>query len=151
MGKAEEMVSLLAEGLAEELAVELVDVELVKEGSQWFLRIYIDKEGGMDLDTCEIFSRRLGEILDEDDPISQAYRLEVSSPGIERVLKKEKDFVRFSGQKVKINLFEAIDGKKQLIGLLMGIQDGKVKVEADEKVYELALAQISKANLYWEF
>ncbi len=151
MGKAEEKVSLLAEGLAEELAVELVDVELVKEGSQWFLRIYIDKEGGMDLDTCEIFSRRLGEILDEDDPISQAYRLEVSSPGIERVLKKEKDFVRFSGQKVKINLFEAIDGKKQLIGLLMGIQDGKVKVEADEKVYELALAQISKANLYWEF
>ena len=151
MGKAEEKVSLLAEGLAEELAVELVDVELVKEGSQLFLRIYIDKEGGMDLDTCEIFSRRLGEILDEDDPISQAYRLEVSSPGIERVLKKEKDFVRFSGQKVKINLFEAIDGKKQLIGLLMGIQDGKVKVEADEKVYELALAQISKANLYWEF
>lgn len=151
MGKAEEKVSLLAEGLAEELAVELVDVELVKEGSQWFLRIYIDKEGGMDLDTCEIFSRRLGEILDEDDPISQAYRLEVSSPGIERVLKKEKDFVRFSGQKVKISLFEAIDGKKQLIGLLMGIQDGKVKVEADEKVYELALAQISKANLYWEF
>ena len=151
MGKAEEKVSLLAERLAEELAVELVDVELVKEGSQWFLRIYIDKEGGMDLDTCEIFSRRLGEILDEDDPISQAYRLEVSSPGIERVLKKEKDFVRFSGQKVKINLFEAIDGKKQLIGLLMGIQDGKVKVEADEKVYELALAQISKANLYWEF
>ncbi len=151
MGKAEEKVSLLAERLAEELAVELVDVELVKEGSQWFLRIYIDKEGGMDLDTCEIFSRRLGEILDEDDPISQAYRLEVSSPGIERVLKKEKDFVRFSGQKVKISLFEAIDGKKQLIGLLMGIQDGKVKVEADEKVYELALAQISKANLYWEF
>ena len=151
MGKAEEKVSLLAERLAEELAVELVDVELVKEGSQWFLRIYIDKEGGMDLDTCEIFSRRLGEILDEDDPISQAYRLEVSSPGIERVLKKEKDFVRFSGQKVKINLFEAIDGKKQLIGLLMGIQDGKVKVEADEKVYELALAQMSKANLYWEF
>ena len=149
MGKAEEKVSLLAERLAEELAVELVDVELVKEGSQWFLRIYIDKEGGMDLDTCEIFSRRLGEILDEDDPISQAYRLEVSSPGIERVLKKEKDFVRFSGQKVKISLFEAIDGKKQLIGLLMGIQDGKVKVEADEKVYELALAQISKANLYW--
>ena len=151
MGKAEEKVSLLAERLAEELAVELVNVELVKEGRQWFLRIYIDKEGGMDLDTCEIFSRRLGEILDEDDPISQAYRLEVSSPGIERVLKKEKDFVRFSGQKVKISLFEAIDGKKQLIGLLMGIQDGKVKVEADEKVYELALAQISKANLYWEF
>ena len=151
MGKAEEKVSLLAERLAEELAVELVDVEFVKEGSQWFLRIFIDQEEGMDLDTCEVFSRRLGEILDEDDPITQAYRLEVSSPGIERVLKKEKDFVRFNGEMVKISLFEALDGQKQLIGRLNGIQEGKIKIVVAEKEYEIALSEISKANLYWEF
>ena len=151
MGKAEEKVSLLAERLAEELAVELVDVELVKEGSQWFLRIFIDQEEGMDLDTCEVFSRRLGEILDEDDPITQAYRLEVSSPGIERVLKKEKDFVRFNGEMVKISLFEALDGQKQLIGRLNGFQEGKIKIAVAEKEYEIALSEISKANLYWEF
>lgn len=151
MGKAEEKISQIAEKLAEELAVELVDVEFVKEGSQWFLRIFIDKDGGMDLDTCEVFSRKLGEILDEDDPITQAYRLEVSSPGIERPLKKEQDFIRFSGQLVKISLFEAIDGQKQLIGKLAGLEDGKVKVEVDGNVFEINLAQISKANLYWEF
>ena len=151
MGKAEEKISQIAEKLAEELKVELVDVEFVKEGSQWFLRIFIDQEEGMDLDTCEMFSRRLGEILDEDDPITQAYRLEVSSPGIERVLKKEKDFVRFNGEMVKISLFEALDGQKQLIGRLNGIQEGKIKIVVAEKEYEIALSEISKANLYWEF
>lgn len=151
MGKAEEKISQIAEKLAEELKVELVDVEFVKEGSQWFLRIFIDQEEGMDLDTCEVFSRRLGEILDEDDPITQAYRLEVSSPGIERVLKKEKDFVRFNGEMVKISLFEALDGQKQLIGRLNGIQEGKIKIVVAEKEYEIALSEISKANLYWEF
>ena len=151
MGKAEEKISQIAEKLAEELKVELVDVEFVKEGSQWFLRICIDQEEGMDLDTCEVFSRRLGEILDEDDPITQAYRLEVSSPGIERVLKKEKDFVRFNGEMVKISLFEALDGQKQLIGRLNGIQEGKIKIVVAEKEYEIALSEISKANLYWEF
>ena len=151
MGKAEEKISQIAEKLAEELKVELVDVEFVKEGSQWFLRIFIDQEEGMDLDTCEVFSRRLGEILDEDDPITQAYRLEVSSPGIERVLKKEKDFVRFNGEMVKISLFEALDGQKQLIGRLNGFQEGKIKIVVAEKEYEIALSEISKANLYWEF
>ena len=79
------------------------------------------------------------------------YRLEVSSPGIERVLKKEKDFVRFNGEMVKISLFEAHKKKKQLIGRLNGIQEGKIKIVVAEKEYEIALSEISKANLYWEF
>jgi len=151
MSKAEEKVSSIAESIATEINVELVDVEFVKEGNEWFLRIFIDRQGGMDLDTCEIFSRKLSDILDEDDPITQAYRLEVSSPGIERPLKKEKDFARFASEKVKINLFEAVDGQKQLIGILLGIEAGIVKLQVAEKVYEITLEQISKANLHWEF
>jgi len=151
MSKAEEKVSSIAESIATEINVELVDVEFVKEGSEWFLRIFVDRQGGMDLDTCEIFSRKLSDILDEDDPITQAYRLEVSSPGIERPLKKEKDFARFASEKVKINLFEAVDGQKQLIGILLGIEAGIVKLQVAEKVYEITLEQISKANLHWEF
>ena len=105
----------------------------------------------MDLDFCEVFSRRLSEILDENDPISQAYRLEVSSPGIERPLKKEKDFVRFSGEKIKVSLFEAIDSQKQLIGTLLGCEDSKIGLETDKETYNIDLKNISKANLYWEF
>lgn len=151
MSKAEEAVEKIAENLAAELSCEIADVEFVKEASEWFLRVFVDREGGVDLDFCEVFSRRLSEILDENDPISQAYRLEVSSPGIERPLKKEKDFVRFSGEKIKVSLFEAIDSQKQLIGTLLGCEDSKIGLETDKETYNIDLKNISKANLYWEF
>ena len=151
MGKTEESIEKIAEGLAEELNCEIADVEFVKEGSEWFLRVFVDRENGVDLDFCELFSRRLSEILDENDPITQAYRLEVSSPGIERPLKKEKDFVRFSGEKIKVNLFEAIDGQKQLIGTLLRTENGEISLQAADKTYIIVLKNISKANLYWEF
>lgn len=151
MSKAEEAISVIADDLATELGCEVADVEFVKEGSEWFLRIFVDREGGVDLDFCEVFSRRLSEVLDEKDPITQAYRLEVSSPGIERPLKKEKDFVRFSGEKIKVSLFEAIDGQKQLIGTLLGLDEGKIILQIEDKSYTIALKDISKANLYWEF
>lgn len=151
MSKAEEAISIIADDLANELGCEVADVEFVKEGSEWFLRIFVDREGGVDLDFCEVFSRRLSEVLDEKDPITQAYRLEVSSPGIERPLKKEKDFVRFSGEKIKVSLFEAIDGQKQLIGTLLGLDEGKIILQIEDKSYTIALKDISKANLYWEF
>lgn len=151
MSKAEEAVEKIAENLAAELSCEIADVEFVKEGSEWFLRVFVDREGGVDLDFCELFSRRLSEILDENDPITQAYRLEVSSPGIERPLKKEKDFVRFNGEKIKINLFEAINGQKQLIGTLLGLDNGEISLKCEDITYTIALKNISKANLYWEF
>ena len=151
MSKAEETVEKIADNLAEELGCEIADVEFVKEGSEWFLRVFVDREGGVDLDFCELFSRRLSEVLDENDPITQAYRLEVSSPGIERPLKKEKDFVRFSGEKIKISLFEAINGQKQLIGTLLGFDNGEISLECEDTTYTIALKNISKANLYWEF
>lgn len=151
MGKTEESIEKIAEGLAEKLNCEIADVEFVKEGSEWFLRVFVDRENGVDLDFCELFSRRLSEILDENDPITQAYRLEVSSPGIERPLKKEKDFVRFSGEKIKVNLFEAIDGQKQLIGTLLRTENGEISLQAADKTYIIVLKNISKANLYWEF
>lgn len=151
MSKAEESVEKIADTLAGELGCEIADVEFVKEGSEWFLRVFVDREGGVDLDFCELFSRRLSEILDENDPITQAYRLEVSSPGIERPLKKEKDFVRFNGEKIKINLFEAINGQKQLIGTLLGLDNGEISLKCEDITYTIALKNISKANLYWEF
>ena len=98
MSKVEEIIWTMAQPLAEEYGVELVDVEYVKEGAEWYLRLYIDKENGaVELDDCENMSRTIGDLLDKKDPIEQAYRLEVSSPGIERPLKRMKDFVRFKG------------------------------------------------------
>jgi ribosome maturation factor RimP len=95
--------------LVEKNQFELVDVEYVKEGSTWYLRAYIDKEGGITVDDCEIVSRELSELLDQEDFIPDAYILEVSSPGLGRQLKKEKDFIRSIGKEVEIKLYKAIE------------------------------------------
>ena len=96
---------------------ELVDVEYTKE-RDWYLRIFVDKIGGVDLDDCQMLSEKLGEILDKDPIIESAYILEVSSPGIDRVLKKDKDFLRETGKKVDVTLYAPIDGKKSFTGVL---------------------------------
>ncbi len=103
--------------------LELVDVEYVKEGD-WYLRVFIDKEGGIDLDDCQELSERLGKVLDEGNQIRDRYMLEVSSPGLDRVLRKERDFVREMGREVDVSLYAPLDGEKQLTGTLAGY-DGK--------------------------
>ena len=98
----------------EELAYELVDLEFVKEGQSWYLRLYLDKEGGITLDDCEKASRAIEVVMDEKDPIEQAYYLEVSSPGLDRPLKKEKDFIKYAGEVVDVKLYRAQNKKKNL-------------------------------------
>ena len=104
--------------MVEERGFELVDVEYVKEGSNWYLRAFIDKPGGISIDDIEPISRELSEKLDQEDFISDAYILEVSSPGLGRPLKKEKDFVRSIGEEIEIHLYRAINKQKEFVGIL---------------------------------
>lgn len=112
---------------------ELVDVEYVKEAGNWYLRVYIDKEGGITVDDCEIISRALGEKLDEADYIEDSYILEVSSPGLGRPLKKEKDFKRSIGREVEIKLYKSVNRQKDFEGVLKSYTEESVTIEIDEK------------------
>lgn len=118
--------------IVEENGFELVDVEYVKEGSTWYLRAYIDKPGGINIDDCEVVSRRLSDILDEKDYIDDAYILEVSSPGLGRPLKKEKDFKRSLGEEVEIRTYRMIDKQKEFTGILKDYDEKTVTIEIDD-------------------
>ena len=109
----------------------LVDLEFVKEGVNWYLRVYIDKDGGVNIDDCEAVSRALEVKLDEKDPIEQAYILEVSSPGIDRPLKKDADFVKYQGEIIDVKLYKAQDGSKQYQGKLLGLENGVLSIEEE--------------------
>lgn len=122
----------LAGPLIEENKFELVDVEYVKEGSNWYLRVYIDKPGGINIDDCELISRALSDKLDEKDFISDAYILEVSSPGLGRPLKKDKDFNRSIGERIEIKLFKSIDKQKEFEGILKSFDKNNVTIETDD-------------------
>ncbi len=125
---SEKKVEALVLPIVEEKNFELVDVEFVKEGPNWYLRIYIDKEGGVDINDCEYVSRTLEAKLDEADPIEQAYILEVSSPGIDRPLKKESDFVKYAGEIVDVKLYKAFEGSKEYQGVLKGLENNIVTI-----------------------
>lgn len=111
---------------------ELVDVEYVKEAGTWYLRAYIDKEGGIAVDDCEVISRQLGDWLDKEDFISESYILEVSSPGLGRPLKKEKDYVRSMGKEVEVRLYKAIDRQKEFTGILSAYDDKTVTLSMED-------------------
>ncbi|MCX7903660.1 MAG: ribosome maturation factor RimP [Caloramator sp.] len=142
-----EIVTNIAKPIVEQFNLELVDVEFIKENNEWFLRVFIDKEGGITIDDCTNVSRILSDKLDEVDPISVSYYLEVSSPGINRPLKKEEDFIRFKDRKIKIRLFKELEGKKIIKGVLLGIKDNKVIVNVKDKEIEIDFNNISSANL----
>lgn len=108
--------------------IELIDVEYVKE-HHWYLRVFIDKEGGIDIEDCQKLSEQLEEKLDELDPIKESYFLEVSSPGLDRVLKKDRDLTRHIGDMVEVTTYMAIDGKKTTTGKLLGFTDAAVELE----------------------
>ncbi|WP_414672157.1 ribosome maturation factor RimP [Lentibacillus sp.] len=141
----------LVEPILEERGLDLVDVEYVKEGKNWFLRVYIDKEGGVDIDECGIVSEQLGEKLDERDPINGAYFLEVSSPGVERPLKSKADFEKNVGSNVYIKLYEPINGEKEYEGILTEFTDETAivvyRVKTREKQAEIPYEKIAKARL----
>ena len=153
MGKIEDKIWQMAEPLVVQNGMELIEVEYVKEGAEWYLRLFLDKddENGIDLDDCELISRALSDLLEVEDPITQAYRLEVSSPGIERPLKRTKDFVRFQGEKVQIKTFSEVEGRKQFIGLLGETTEDVVTIDVEGTVFTIPREKISKANLVWEF
>ena len=118
--------------IVEEKGYELVDVEYVKEGSTWYLRAYVDKEGGITINDLEAVSRKLSDLLDEEDFISDAYILEVSSPGLGRPLKKDKDFDRSIGEEIEIHLYRSIDGNKQYVGLLKSYNKETITIETED-------------------
>ncbi len=139
------------ESIIKDSEIELVDVEYVKEQHGWVLRVFLDKPGGIDLQDCQSVSEVLSDILDQEDPIPGPYSLEVSSPGLERPLKKESDFERFSGRLVNIRTYSAVEGRKNFQGTLLGLAEGQVQVEVDGTVYAIPLDLISKARLAVEF
>ena len=127
--------------IMEEMNFELVDVEFVKEAGSWHLRVYIDKEGGIAVDDCEVISRKLSDWLDKEDFIDDSYILEVSSPGLGRPLKKEKDYVRSMGREVEVRLYKAIDRQKEFTGTLSAYDDKTVTLtmeDGSEAVFEKA-------------
>ena len=129
----------LIQPVVEANGVELFDVDYMKEGSDWYLRVYIDKEGGITVDDCEVISRLLGEWLDKEDFIEDSYILEVSSPGLGRPLKKEKDFARSIGKDVEIRLYKAIDKQKEFTGTLTSYDADSVTLtmeDGSERTFE---------------
>jgi len=135
--KIEDIVTEMVSPITEKNNFELVDVEFLKEGANWYLRVYIDKEGGISIDDCQLVSEALGQELDRVDPIPQHYFLEVSSPGIERPLKRDKDFIKYKGEQVEVKLYQPIDGKKIFEGKLNGLIDGKISIiESNDKILE---------------
>jgi ribosome maturation factor RimP len=115
------------------LQFELVDVEYVKEGGTWYLRAYIDKEGGITVDDCEVVAREMNDLLDAEDYIEDSYVFEVSSPGLGRPLKKEKDYVRSMGKEVEIRTYRAVNGTKEFVGTLAAYDDKGVTIELPEQ------------------
>ncbi len=118
--------------VVEKHGFELVDVEYVKEGANWYLRAYIDKPGGIAVDDCEVVSRELSDLLDEKDYIEDSYILEVSSPGLGRPLKKEKDFQRSLGEEIEIRTYRAIDRQKEFVGILTDYDKTSVTIEYED-------------------
>lgn len=130
MAKVTDAVEALARPVVEEQGCTLWDVEYVKEGGVWYLRVLLDKEGGVDILDCEAVSRKLSDLLDEADPIEGSYTLEVGSAGAERALKRPGDFAQFMGSPVLVKLYRALDGQKEIPGVLTGYDEGSVTVEA---------------------
>ncbi len=141
-------VEQLAENIIEAEGMELVFVEFVPEGKRWVLRIYIDKEGGVNIKDCQKISNQISYELDVEDLIPHSYTLEVSSPGIDRIVGKKKDFERFSGEKIRVQLKGEIGGRKKIEGILQGVDEkDNVVVETETGVFKIPLPQIKKANL----
>lgn len=146
-----EIVEELITPCVQESGMELVDVEFVKEGGCWYLRIFIDKPGGIGIEDCGYLSQKIDRILDEKDPIPQSYRLEVSSPGIERPLKKLSDFSRFAGSMAVITTFTPIDGKKNLTGRIAAAYEDNIILESEGKEFTIPFRQVASARLKAEF
>ena len=148
MGKLVDTVRSLAEPVAAQCGCEVWDVEYVREAGAWYLRVYIDKPGGVGIDDCEAVSRALDPVLDEADPVPGSYVFEVSSAGAERELKRPGDFERFIGEQVEVKHYQPIDGAKSHVGLLRGYDNGDVTAEVNGAEREFKKAQVAQVRLH---
>ena len=146
----EEFVSSVVEGIIAGTEMELVDVDYIRE-RDWYLRVYLDKPGGVDLDDCQMVSEKLSAVLDEKDPITENYLLEVSSPGLDRVLKKDKDLIRYNGRDVDIQLFKPINGSKQFTGVLEGFTDTTIDFTINGESMTFERSAIAQIRLHLDF
>ncbi|MFI3939302.1 ribosome maturation factor RimP [Vagococcus fluvialis] len=157
MASVVEIVTDLVTPILDELTFELVDIEYVKEGKNWFLRVFIDKTGGIDINECALVSEKLGEKLDtiDPDPIPQAYFLEVSSPGAERPLKKEEDYEQALGNYINVSFYQTVEGEKQFQGFLESFDKDeltlRVEIKTQEKIMTFERKNIAKARLAIQF
>ena len=149
--KVTDLVASFAKPVVEAHGCELWDVEYVREGSDYFLRIYLDKEGGVDITDCEAISRALDPILDEKDPIPESYHFEVCSAGLERTLKRPSDFERFMGSNITVKLYRPRNGLKEIPCVLTGYENGAVTVTAGKETITFAKSEVALVRLRVEF
>ena len=148
MSRISDKVSEIAKPVVEKAGCELWDVEYVKEAGSWYLRVFIDKEGGVNITDCEAISRELDPMLDEYDFIQESYVFEVGSPGLERELKRPGDFEKYMGSEVEVKLYRAVDNSKSFVGTLEAYNDGNVSVKSAQKDYTFTKEQIAHVKLH---
>lgn len=151
MKKITELTAELAAPAIAEQGCTLWDVEYVKEAGTWYLRILLDKEGGVDILDCEEISRKVSDLLDEADPIEGSYTLEVGSAGAERALKRPSDFQRFLGSPITVKLYRPYNGLKEIPCVLRGYDDGRITVEAGKETVTFEKSQVALTRLRVEF
>ena len=151
MAKVTDTVAALATPVIEAAGCTLWDVEYVKEAGQWFLRLYIDKEGGISIEDCEAVSRPMSDLLDEADPIEGSYVFEVSSAGADRVLKTPEHFEQFMNAEVEVKLYRPREGRKEFVGLLQSYADGGVVIDMNGQSAEFTKQEIALVRLYPRF
>ena len=149
--KITEQVSQFAQPIVEANGCKLWDVEYVREGSERYLRLYIDKDGGVDIDDCEKIHRAVDPILDEKDPIAESYHFEVCSAGLERALKRPSDFAQFMGSPILIKLYRPRNGTKELPAILRGYEDGRITAEAGNETVTFEKSEVALVRLRVEF
>jgi ribosome maturation factor RimP len=140
-------VRAVAEPVISDEGMELVDVEYRRESKGWVLRLYLDKEGGVTLDDCTRISQEVGRSLDVEDIIQGPYTLEVSSPGLTRPLKTEKDFMKYRHSLIKVRTLDPVADRQQFKGRLLAVSEGRLEMEVEGRIYQIPLSNVGKANL----
>ena len=149
--KVTEQVAQFAQPIVEGFGCQLWDVEYVREGAERFLRVYIDKDGGIDIDDCEKIHRALDPVLDEKDPIAERYYFEVCSAGLERALKRPGDFEKFMGSPITVKLYRPRNGLKEIPCVLRGYEEGRITVEAGKETITFEKSEVALVRLRVEF
>ncbi|NWF92021.1 MAG: ribosome maturation factor RimP [Syntrophaceae bacterium] len=146
-----ERVRQMADPILASEGMDLVEIEYRRESRGWVLRLYIDKEAGVTVEDCSRISQELGRSLDVEDFISTPYTLEVSSPGLTRPLKNEKDFVRYRNRLIRVRTFDPIENQRQFKGRLLGLSDNRIEIEVQGRILQIPMANVAKANLELEW